>query len=160
MFVETKVCLSWQNFCHNKITFVATNICRKDMFVTTKIKLCRNKHFVRTKILVEAPAKDRWQTTRCRLYSLISRPSQRSVLKTSRCRLYSLISRPRQWTDRVHCTCGWPVCCPGVCHPLWRTADWSWSSGLRRSGGQRWCSASPHPPSTGWSSWTFPEALM
>ena len=36
-FAETKVCLSWQNFCHDKIMFAATNICRKDMFVTTNI---------------------------------------------------------------------------------------------------------------------------
>ena len=50
-FVVTKVCLSWQNFCHNKHVFVVTNICHDKTFVTTKI-FCRNKHnFVTVKVL-------------------------------------------------------------------------------------------------------------
>ena len=47
VFVATKVSLSQQTFCRDKIMFVATNICRDKTFVTIKI------------ILVVAPANDR-----------------------------------------------------------------------------------------------------
>jgi len=38
-FVATKVCLSRQNFCRDKVMFVATNIWRDRTFVATKIIL-------------------------------------------------------------------------------------------------------------------------
>jgi len=47
VFVATKVSLSQQTFCRDKIMFVATNICRDKTFVTIKI------------IFVVAPANDR-----------------------------------------------------------------------------------------------------
>ena len=83
-FVTTKVCSSQQNFCRDKIMFVATNICHdKHVFVTTKVLswqayFCHNKrhvlswqnyiccynilsYFVATKItLVAAPANDKY----------------------------------------------------------------------------------------------------
>ena len=67
-FVTTKVCLSQQNFCHNK-NFVATSILlsqQKTCFVATnrclswKTGVCHDKTFVMTKmILVAALTKDR-----------------------------------------------------------------------------------------------------
>ena len=59
-FVATEICWSRQNFCRDKIMFVATNtskICRdKHVFVATKASMsqqnvCRDKHFVATKLL-------------------------------------------------------------------------------------------------------------
>ena len=45
IFVVTNIILSWQNFCHEKLTFVATNT----SFVVTKVclsrqNICRGKH--------------------------------------------------------------------------------------------------------------------
>ena len=76
-FVATKICLSQQNGCRDKILFVAKNICRnKHNFVATKIlsrqayfcpdkgRVCRDKPFVATKIiLVSPPANDRHGAT-------------------------------------------------------------------------------------------------
>ena len=46
-FVATKICLSWQNYCHDKIMFVVTNICHNKTFVATSILLSRqNTSFV------------------------------------------------------------------------------------------------------------------
>ena len=75
-FVPTKVCLPRQNFCLDKIMFVAIKLC--NMFLATKVlsrqayfchdkrhvlsrqtRVCRDKSFVATKmILVAAPAND------------------------------------------------------------------------------------------------------
>ena len=71
-YIVTKVSLSQQNICHNRIMFVVTNICcdktfdvtkihllqQRYMFVTTSMLLSRQKNcFVMTKItLVAAPA--------------------------------------------------------------------------------------------------------
>ena len=60
------------NFCHEKIMFVATNICCDKSFVMTKIfchdkQFCRNKSFVATSILLSqqktcfVATKDTWQ---------------------------------------------------------------------------------------------------
>ena len=53
-FVTTNIILSWQKFCRNKHTFVATNVSRQNMsFVATKLvtkdafccdRFCHNKH--------------------------------------------------------------------------------------------------------------------
>ena len=66
-FVTTKVCLSQQNFCHDKQILVATKLLSQQRFVAN---FCHNKHlfvvtknnnktFVMTKILlVAAPTSD------------------------------------------------------------------------------------------------------
>ena len=46
-FVATKICLSWQSCCHDKIKFVLTNISCDKSFVVTK-HFCRNNTFVTT----------------------------------------------------------------------------------------------------------------
>ena len=54
IFVATKVCLSRQNFCRDKVMFVTKNICRHKRRVLSRQKTC----FFATKlILVAAPAK-------------------------------------------------------------------------------------------------------
>ena len=77
----SKIFLSWRNFCHDKLTFLATNTkvrlvvvfatniilsrqkvcCGKHTFVATKDVFRRDKHvFVATKMIpVAAPANDR-----------------------------------------------------------------------------------------------------
>ena len=63
-FVATKVCLLRQNVCSDKHIFVATNICRDkhnfaSLLLSRQIRVCRDKTFVVTKIiLVAAPAND------------------------------------------------------------------------------------------------------
>ena len=83
IFVTTNIILSRRKFCHDKLTFVATNTClfvvTKHVFWRKRRKICRNKHevlsrqayfccdkhvFVATKmILVAAPANDSYQIT-------------------------------------------------------------------------------------------------
>ena len=53
-FVMTKVCLSQQNICHDKIIFVATKLLSRQIFLVTNV--CCNKSFVTTKVCLS------WQT--------------------------------------------------------------------------------------------------
>ena len=52
-YIVTKVSLSQQNICHNRIMFVVTNICRDKTFDVTKIHLLQQRYmFVTTSILL------------------------------------------------------------------------------------------------------------
>ena len=66
----TKVSLSWQNFCRDKIMFVTRKVllrqayfcCNKRCVLSRQTRVCCNKAFVATKmILVAAPANDNIQ---------------------------------------------------------------------------------------------------
>ena len=74
-FVTAKLCLLWQNLCHDKYLSQQTRVCcnksvfclNKHTFVTTQNIFCRDKHVCCdksmrvTKILVAAPANDTLQ---------------------------------------------------------------------------------------------------
>ena len=63
IFVATKIYLSQQNVCRDKIMFIATNICRKKHNSVATSKLLSRQNFVAIKmILVAAPANDKYAT--------------------------------------------------------------------------------------------------
>ena len=59
LFVAAQICLSRQNFCHDKIMFGARNICHNKSFVTTK-------YYIEQMILVAAAVGDKYVSHYCK----------------------------------------------------------------------------------------------
>ena len=52
VFVATRVCLPPQNFCRDKIMFVATKYFGRDKYLSRQARVCRYKSFVATTIFL------------------------------------------------------------------------------------------------------------